>query len=380
MSQFQLELKAQTYLYFSPSNQRKKIRNGVVVMDDPLVPLIEIRSSDMSPEAFFYAWRESVEAFFDSLPEDESSYQGDIRVCVLGEVMLFETAFSAQHFKRDRKRILTFDNDLIVFQIYTQGSCQIKNGNTEFIARPNAAILLDMGLSLQSEAEDSHAYSLVIPRTLLAKYLPNINQLTGCLTAPDDPKVTILRQALEAVFDQLPNIPMSDGTVIGSSLVNLMASLLMTGIKAQELSAPGEQAILDSVCDYIEHNLSLPDLGVAPLLKAFPLSRSSLYRLFKPLGGVDNYIRERRLQRCYDELKSPEHLHRKVIDIATLWGFSNQSSFSRIFKQRYGLKPSEVRDIAVQRAQGGLILSIDKEIADDESPAQIRWWAHHLGG
>jgi len=347
-------------------------------MDEPLVPFIEFHSNQMSSQEFFHLWRESVESFFDALPEDEESYRGMVRVCVLGDVLLFETAFDNQQFKRDRKRILTFDNDLLIFQIYTKGSCEINNGNNSFIAQPNAAVILDMGLSIQSDAEYSHVYSLVIPRPLLAKYMPNTNNLNKQLSAPGDTKTLILRQAIESVLTQLPNIKMSDGPVIGTSLVSLMASLLIEGLSEQTLTDSAGQAVLDSICDYIEQHLALPDLGPPALLRTFPLSRSSLYRLFQSLGGVDNYIRERRLHRCYLDLKSPEQLHRKVIDIATFWGFSNQSSFSRLFKQRYGVKPSEVRYIAqIKQKEQYQMEQPDEPILDNVS--QIKWWSRQIG-
>ncbi|WAP71367.1 AraC family transcriptional regulator [Jiella pelagia] len=82
------------------------------------------------------------------------------------------------------------------------------------------------------------------------------------------------------------------------------------------------------------------------------LSRSTLYRLFEPFGGVAAYILERRLEQAYRALGDSRDL-RLIGTIAHGLGFAGESQFSRSFRQRFGRTPSEVRRLARDGAGTG---------------------------
>jgi AraC-like DNA-binding protein len=81
------------------------------------------------------------------------------------------------------------------------------------------------------------------------------------------------------------------------------------------------------------------------------MSRSQLYRLFAPAGGVAEYIREQRLRRCLADLMSVAHAHRQIADIAYSWGFTDPTYFAKAFKQRFGRTPSEAREASSTQAR-----------------------------
>lgn len=58
------------------------------------------------------------------------------------------------------------------------------------------------------------------------------------------------------------------------------------------------------ICDWIDHNLHAADLSVDQIATRLHLSRSSLYRLFQPWGGVKSYLHECRLRAARIRLKS----------------------------------------------------------------------------
>jgi transcriptional regulator GlxA family with amidase domain len=62
--------------------------------------------------------------------------------------------------------------------------------------------------------------------------------------------------------------------------------------------------------------------------------------------SVSEWVRMRRLQRCYDLLTSPLHRTQSVTEIAYALGFSSSSHFSNLFRAHFGLRPSDVRGVA----------------------------------
>ncbi len=82
---------------------------------------------------------------------------------------------------------------------------------------------------------------------------------------------------------------------------------------------------------YIDAHLGSARLTADALCKAFQVSRTTLYRLFEPLGGVAQEIKARRLKRIHQALSSPEMAIRQVAVIAEEFGFADPTYFSRAF-------------------------------------------------
>jgi AraC-like DNA-binding protein len=104
-----------------------------------------------------------------------------------------------------------------------------------------------------------------------------------------------------------------------------------------------EAVTLERIRRHITASLGSPGLHPEALCGLFRISRTQLYRLFEPLGGVAAYIQEQRLGRAYAELSNTTLGHRRIYDIAFDLGFSSEAHFSRIFRRAFGLSPSEVR-------------------------------------
>jgi AraC-like DNA-binding protein len=77
-----------------------------------------------------------------------------------------------------------------------------------------------------------------------------------------------------------------------------------------------------------------------------------LHKLF--LGEhttVADHIRRRRLERCSRDLLDPALADKPVIAIARRWGFGNPAHFTRVFRDAYGMPPSEYRRTALLSRQ-----------------------------
>jgi AraC-like DNA-binding protein len=95
---------------------------------------------------------------------------------------------------------------------------------------------------------------------------------------------------------------------------------------------------------YIDSHLGDPGLSPAVVAAAHHISLRYLHKLFEPEPhGVAGLIRQRRLERCRDELLDPAQADRPVAGIAARWGFSSAAHFSRVFRDAYGMPPGEFR-------------------------------------
>lgn len=98
---------------------------------------------------------------------------------------------------------------------------------------------------------------------------------------------------------------------------------------------------IQKTLDYIEANLS-EDIKIEQLAKEAALSLFYYQRLFSRLvkKPVREYIRLRRMAYACDLLDNKQ---RRILDIALDSGFGSHATFTRVFKEAYGLTPEEYR-------------------------------------
>lgn len=111
-----------------------------------------------------------------------------------------------------------------------------------------------------------------------------------------------------------------------------------------EAQTPIDATLLGRARRVIDGRLMDRNLTSEMLCTALGVSRSRLYRIFEPLGGVASYIRKQRLLRTRDALSDIADT-RSISRIAEQWGFVDPSAYSRTFKHEFGISPKEARDI-----------------------------------
>jgi AraC-like DNA-binding protein len=98
--------------------------------------------------------------------------------------------------------------------------------------------------------------------------------------------------------------------------------------------------LLNSLMAYMESHLSDPNLSVEELSKHAGMSRGSLYYKLIELTGLTpiEYMRSVKLEKAAALLQTSDY---NVAQIAYMTGFGTPSYFSRMFKGKFGVLPSE---------------------------------------
>ena len=93
---------------------------------------------------------------------------------------------------------------------------------------------------------------------------------------------------------------------------------------------------------FMRSKLRETDVTPASIAAAAGVSRATLYRVFSPLGGVVAVMQAERLSIAAAQLSEPGD-RRSITDIAHASGFVDAAHFSRAFRSRYGLRPTDIR-------------------------------------
>ncbi|MCO5063891.1 MAG: helix-turn-helix domain-containing protein [Rhizobiaceae bacterium] len=167
----------------------------------------------------------------------------------------------------------------------------------------------------------------------------------------------ILNRSLEELrATEMPNIVAATRSIVA-------ACLSPSQDRLTEAKSPIDATLLARARRLIDSRLTDHELSPEMLCASLGTSRSRLYRLFEPLGGVASYIRKRRLLRTRDALSDIAD-GRSIARIAEQWGFLDASAYSRTFRNEFGISPKEARDIAW--ASDGLVIARESHLRADQ--------------
>ena len=90
------------------------------------------------------------------------------------------------------------------------------------------------------------------------------------------------------------------------------------------------------------------------LCRLVGMSRSNLYRLLEPQGGVTSYIQHHRLMEARRRLSDSGNAQ-PVAVIAHDLCFADLSTFSRAFRASFGISPREMRENSSRREAADVV-------------------------
>jgi AraC-like DNA-binding protein len=258
---------------------------------------------------------------------------------LVDDLVVSSVRFGEQELRRTARHVAPGDTDWVGLVVPHRGRLSGSCGRTTRIdARPGSVTLVDFAVpfSLRSEAAE------VVMASLPRERLSGLDRLTaegGAVTlSSDEPEGGAVAATVAELWARLPGLSATEASVFADQLSEVVGGALVD----ERPGAPGAPVSLSSMKGFLHANLDDLDLGIDALRSTFHCSRSSIYRLFEPEGGVARFIREQRLHRCYRELTAPTALPRRVSEVAVRWGFENPSHFNRLFKAAFGVAPTEV--------------------------------------
>lgn len=288
------------------------------------------------------------------------------------DFLLVEARTPQQHFLRDARWLRrNGDVDHLILEVYFEGRNVTICGETEYI-EDGTVSLVNLAYRSEGFATASHFLSLVLPRDLVRQYLPQLTSSRGNLFAPGSMANRLLTGHLLTIRREMESATTDEVPVLTAGIFGMLQALTA---KPDDVEARVLQPVLfETIKAYIGSNLDNPDLDSDHLARRFRLSRATLFRLFREVGGISTYIQQQRLTACFRALADVRTASRPIYDIAADFGLTNASHLSTQFKRRFGMTPREVR-AGMHRVYG---LGGDKAgalPARQDADAMRRWFA-----
>lgn len=314
-------------------------------------PQVDVQLPPSEDGSSFEAWRGYLAFAGDSAlvdPDSRSAFQAGSRIYVLQPFTFGDSHASHPHkIWRTPQDVARTGLDLINITLHLAGSYVGVCDATAFAAGAGDVSITDYALPFAFEISAFRSLSLVFPRSAAPASMRE-RALHGLVPPMDDVATRLLADALRAFHEALPGLTNYQAVAVAQSIVALVDGATSTS-PTRTIAPRAPLSPFDRARAEIAQRLQLPDLSAEQVAKAIGISRSALYALFERKGGVLAYIRECRLQACYETLVTDLKPGEKIGAIARGYGFVDEAQFSRAFEERYGVGPRAVRSMGRKR-------------------------------
>jgi AraC-like DNA-binding protein len=258
--------------------------------------------------------------------------------------------------RRD-KRQLADSNDDLLLNVNLLGCSLMSQRGRELRLGSAEAVLLTCGEVLSNHVpEPMRGFTLRIPRLVLANLIADPESALMRPVAALNPALRLLTDyvGLLARDHQLSSPELQRAFV--THVHDLVALVLgaagdATAVaRSQGLRAARLNAIRTDIVDHIGDQ----ELSVTEIARRHRVTPRYVQMLFEAAGETfTEFVIQQRLALAHRRLTDSRFAEQlKISAIAFEVGFDNLSYFNRVFRQRYGASPSQVRETA-RRERGG---------------------------
>lgn len=315
------------------------------------LPSTVFATDHLAGEERFEAWRSSISVIFDVAPvgsEPPEDFQASVTASHLGALLVGDLHFGRQQFSRGAPRVARDGVDHYLVQWYRSGGFVGQHDEgVDMAVHAGDITVFDLGRTQRTYAQPSHVLSLVVPREIAAESFGGRDaDLHGTVLRQGTALGGLLSDYLRSLHHRLPDVTLAEAPAVVQATTQMLAACLRPSRHTLAQARTELQGVtLERIQRHIAQNLAAP-LTPDVLCQHFGISRSLLYRLFEPLGGVAHYVQQRRLLRAFHALASPANRRLRVAEVATRSGFASEAHFSRTFRAAFGLTPRDARAMA----------------------------------
>ncbi len=301
----------------------------------------------------YAAWRDAdiagLSTRYETTPHEPFSVAMDW--LDLGTLGIGSARITAQDWDRSRWKANHDHNDDLVVNVRHAGAAFVDVDGHRTVAPAGSIVLADMAAPMKHFSEASLSTGFALPRALAEQMLPQVRSLHGYVVAPDP--AALLVSHLATIRASAGHLPVGSGPVIAQTILDLFAMTVTASMGAVPSDqGQHERALLVQLRAAIEDQLGSPSLNTARLSRMLGVSRSTLYRLLQDQGGVQAYIRTRRLARVAAALRDRGN-RQTVANLADDWGFCDAAYLGRAFREMYGITPGDYRALHGMTLVGG---------------------------
>ncbi len=315
------------------------------------IPVVRFDVSSLPAAQRFDAWRDRQAGLSDLevAPEARGRFRARSSLWMLGPLIVSATSCSGAQFRRSPAHARRDGLDHWMIRVLTRGASLSRYPQAELHARPMEPFLTTLAMPWEARWCDGEWISLFIPRDAL----PGLSQGLASLGdgAMRGSGAALLAEWLLLMRRRLETAPAEEAPHLAEAAQAMISACLLAGTTPG--AADPARGRLEQARLLMRRHHGEATFTPARLAGMMGMSRTALYKLFEPHGGVARALQRLRLALVHAALCDPTQARLGIGALAERHGFFDHTAFTRAFRQEYGYTPSEARAAAA----GGLRLA-----------------------
>jgi AraC-like DNA-binding protein len=318
----------------------------------PLAPALEplsFSTRELSPEDQLAAWQAHMAPLVEvKLPDDKSPDDGfpaDHTAWNLGGMLIVQQHAPAHSYIRSAAKLRSSSIDHWYIALPRTGRSWTEVDRRVAEGQPGKLEIRSLGYPFRGRTTDSESLFLYLPRDLFSDVAATLDAKNNSILLGN--VASLFVDYVNSIEARLRSLTAEDlPRIVHATRSMIIACLAPPAEHAAAAEQLAGVALMERARRYVQNNLDTPHLTPDSMCRALGVSRSRLYQLFEPSGGVLHYIQSRRLLAAHIALSDPAD-SRRIVEIAEAFGFSSAANFSRAFSKEFGYSPREGRSTVV---------------------------------
>ncbi|MXO73031.1 helix-turn-helix domain-containing protein [Alteraurantiacibacter buctensis] len=305
--------------------------------------------SEVLPALRTRVWENSVHLAFPGVrvaPAEGQSFNGRLKQISIGPVRIGSVCATAHTVEIDNS-VIRKEEALFAVLIVKSGTHELSHPKGEIILRPGDMTVLQNNLDFTIKSlEGSEVLICTLPQVLFAEKARHFLELSGRRLPADAPLASLLQHHLEQAFERHRQFSEVDCSAWLAAFLALASGLRRSPADDNE-DIPHWR--VEAALRMIEERINCFDLTAEAIARSQNISRRRLDQLFTDATGetIASKILELRLMKAASALCDMAQHERHVTSIAFDSGFKDSAHFSRVFRRRFNMSPSQWRKNAI---------------------------------
>lgn len=293
------------------------------------------------------AWQEWFAPVLDVTPllDANEEFLAENRVWKLGGLVMSRVSAPPVRVVRTKTHVRRSAIDHWVITYAQRGTMTVNTDIASFEVPAGVPYLWSLGEESESERSRVDRVQFFMSRDAFSDIAPMLDAARGSIL--DTQLGHLLGDYMLALERRLPALTLAELPALSNAVRSIIVAAVAPS--SARLALAKDQigfGRMEQVRKAVRRHLRSPVLGPASLSRLVAISRSNLYRLLEPVGGVAHYIQKQRLLEAHAQLCNLAG-DRAIFTMADELCFPDASTFSRAFRREFRHSPSEVRAAAL---------------------------------
>lgn len=307
-----------------------------------------LRSFDFSTQGLprgdqFAVWHDSFAPILELSDPDPTTaeFKGEQKLWDLGSLVLSEISTDTLAFTSLPGHVRRDPLDHWALTLLLSGSIQTNTPRKAYTAGAGEVQVHSLGRSFTGNTAKGEMLMLFVPRDFSAETAATLGAAEFSTLGTGMGR--LLSDYMVDVANRLPMLAPADlPGLVAATRAMILACVSPSADYIEAAEGPIATVLLERARQFVQCRLLDSKLDCEAIRRELGVSRTRLYNLFEPFGGVMHYVQHRRLVSAYAALGDPND-RRLIFQIAEERGFCDGAEFSRAFKRAFGHSPSDIR-------------------------------------